>query len=549
MSARRARAGESEPIAPSPDLALAREDPRSPGVRAGAWLTLLAVASLATRLPFLRYPFLNVDEAVHLVGSWELLRGGRLYVDFADNKPPLVHVFYAVAQILFGDGILAVRLLAALALTPLTALGASAFFGHGRRGQAAALAFIVASAALLASDAHAVHCEHVLLLPLAWSMVVLRSPRSMRQAGPLFSAGVLLGLATLAKQPAAACLLVPMAGVLQAARPARPGARVLEYASRVRRALPLWGALLVGFALPLLATAALFQREGTLGSAVFWIWRFNLGHIANPMPPADMLVRVATMGGLVAPAAGALLAAAWWGRRRRSSGHRRRLPWLLAIATFFPALLGFRLFGHYFLPFLFALSLAAAPFLGARRQARLRGPLVAFGAFAAVVFTVVGRVVYDPARPVADASRPEYERIGEAVRNDPSCGGPLFVWGYAPAVYAYAAMRPASRFVVPIDTLTGYLAGNDAAAQGRVDTSARIVGAHWDQLMADLEANRPAHFVDTAPADLNRWGRFTLSRFPRLLDLVTRDYHVHAVVDGAVIYRRNECAPATAAAH
>lgn len=562
MSARRARAGESEPVATSPELLYSEMDLRSPRVRTAALFALFAAVSLATRLPFLRHPFLNTDEATHLLGAWELLRGGRLYADFVDNKPPLIHAFYALAQLLFGQGVLSVRLLAALALTPLTALGASAFFGHGRRGVAAALAFIVASAALLASDAHVVHCEHLMLLPLAWSMALLRSPGSTRRAGRLFSAGVLLGVATLAKQPAAACLLVPAAAVLRARRRARPGARPTARRSPpTRRSLltwqsllawrPLllqsagpWGALLAGFSLPLLAAAALFAHEGTLASAVFWIWTVNLEHIANPMPLSDAITRVATMGALVLPSAGTLLAAAWLGRGQASSGHRRALPALLCAATFFPALLGLRLFGHYFLPFLFALSLLSAPLLGARRQAPFRGPIVAFGVFAAAVFTLVGRFVHAPARAVADVSRPEYEHIGESLRKTLGCAdGTLFVWGYAPVVYAYASMRPASRFVVPIDTLTGYIAGNDAAEQGRIDTSARILTAHWDQLMADLAAHRPAYVVDTAPADLNRWGRFSLARFPRLLHFVQRDYHVYAVVDGAVIYRRNECAP------
>jgi hypothetical protein len=158
------------------------------------------------------------------------------------------------------------------------------------------------------------------------------------------------------------------------------------------------------------------------------------------------------------------------------------------------------------------------------------------------VFSVVGRVVHDPARGIADVSRPEYRRIGEAVRRDPCAGADqLFVWGYAPTIYAHAGRRPASRFVVPVDTLTGYLAGNDAAIAGRVDTRHRIVASHWDDLIADLERSRPAHIVDTAPADLNGWGRFALERFPRLLELVRRHYYLHSTIDGAHVYRRMDC--------
>lgn len=502
------------------------------GRRAAVLFVLLASASLITRSAFLRAPFLNVDEAAHLVGSWELLRGRALYLDFADNKPPLVYFFYAAAQLLFGRGLFSVRLFAAAVVLPLTALGAAAFFGYGHRGVAAGLTFIVASAALLASDAHVLHCEHVMLLPLAWSLAVLRSPAALRRPGRLFAAGVLMGLATLGKQPAAVCLGVHALSVL---RERRGGACLAR----------CWAALAAGFAAPLLVAALWLARRGGLREAVFWVYQFNLGHIDNPMPVADEAARVARMGVLLLPAAFPLAAAAQWGLRRRSRGHRTRLPALAALATLLPALLGLRLFGHYFLPLLFALSVGAAPLFGARGRRRGRAALVAAGGTAAVGFTVASSVIHDPARALADVSRPAYEHIGAWVRADAhDCRGSLFVWGYAPTIYALAEARPASRFVVPIDSLTGYLAGNEAVSEGRLDTTARIDPAHWDLLMADLEARRPAHIVDTAPADLNHWGRFSMDRFPRLRDFVRRGYDVAAVVDGAVLYRRKTCSPA-----
>src|SRR5689334_15050226 len=100
MFVRRVRAGESEPLVRPPDLALSIEEAHVSKGRTAALFGLLAAASLVTRLPFLRHPFLNTDEAAHLLGSWELLHGGRLYIDFVDNKPPLVHLFYALAQLL-----------------------------------------------------------------------------------------------------------------------------------------------------------------------------------------------------------------------------------------------------------------------------------------------------------------------------------------------------------------------------------------------------------------------------------------------------------------
>ena len=123
---------------------------------------------------------LDVDEAMHLVGSWELLRGRHLYVGFVDNKPPLLYVYYALAQTVFGRGMFAVHLLTVLATVPLIALGVSSFFGHDRRGVIAGVIYLVASAAYLAHDMHSVNCEILMLLPATWSVVVLRDEQRFR---------------------------------------------------------------------------------------------------------------------------------------------------------------------------------------------------------------------------------------------------------------------------------------------------------------------------------------------------------------------------------
>jgi 4-amino-4-deoxy-L-arabinose transferase-like glycosyltransferase len=66
----------------------------------------------------------NHDEASYIVGSWELLHGRLPYTDFADNKPPLIYVYYAVTQLLAGYGIVGVRLATTLVTLPLTAFAA-----------------------------------------------------------------------------------------------------------------------------------------------------------------------------------------------------------------------------------------------------------------------------------------------------------------------------------------------------------------------------------------------------------------------------------------
>src|SRR5664279_1662876 len=81
---------------------------RRPGL---ALFFLFVATSLASRGFLIGVDILDVDEAMHIVGSWELLRGKHLYVGFVDNKPPLLYVYYAFAQLVFGRGMLAIHIL------------------------------------------------------------------------------------------------------------------------------------------------------------------------------------------------------------------------------------------------------------------------------------------------------------------------------------------------------------------------------------------------------------------------------------------------------
>src|SRR4029078_5269706 len=106
----------------------------------------------ATRWLSLAVDVVDVDEACHIVGSWQLMRGGLLYTDFVDNKPPLLYAFYAAAQALAGRGLFAVHLATALCVVPFTDLAVSACYRQRRTGLIAALTFLLYSSAFLGHD-------------------------------------------------------------------------------------------------------------------------------------------------------------------------------------------------------------------------------------------------------------------------------------------------------------------------------------------------------------------------------------------------------------
>jgi len=147
--------------------------------------------------------------------------------------------------------------------------------------------------------------------------------------------------------------------------------------------------------------------------------------------------------------------------------------------------------------------------------------------------------LYSGDRKVYRERDPVYERIANRLKRDPCHPrASLFVWGYAPAFYYYAGMRPASRFVVMGQArLTGYVSGN----LGSLNKRSEGVQQHWDWLMADLEKNHTTYVLDTAPAAIYRWNHFPLNRFPRLADYVAKNFERIDEIDEVVIYRRRHC--------
>ena len=499
-------------------------------------LLLFVAASVATRAAFLAVPCLDLDEAAQLVVAREWLSGGTLYRDVADNRPPLLYAFYALAQSL-GGGLPAVRIGVAVLVLPLAAFAASAFFRHDRRGILAGLLFLVYGAAYLAHDMHSASPELLMTLPLAAALVLARESAPVTPAR-LLAQGLLVGVAALLRQQAA--LWLPALAL--AAWDAGPRAAI---GPRARRASLLL-ALATGFVLPLAACWASFAARGAAADLVFWTWTHNLEYAKNPISPAEAFERAASA---LLPFLVATAPLSWAGWRSRALLGRRW--WTLATAaagSLAGATLGFRFFPHYLVPLYLPLALAAAPATALWLEAR--GPAarvaIAWPAVLLAGFTAANLVLYGGASHVYEETKPVFRRVGERLRGDGCYGaGPLFVWGFAPQLYLEAGLRPASRYVMPQAPLTGYVPGNRASRSGEAATASLVRSEHREQLLSDLERRRPAFVVDTAPSGLHGWDRYPLAGFPELEAFVRDGYDAVAVVDGAWIWRRRGCESAS----
>ena len=504
---------------------------RRPGL---ALFLLFLATSLATRGFLLGVDFLDVDEAMHIMGSWELLRGGHLYLGFVDNKPPLLYVYYVVAQLLFGRGMLAVHLLTVVVTVPLTALGVSAFFAHDRRGVMAGMTFLVFGAAYLAHDMHAANCEILMLLPATWAVVAVRDEERSRRTGWLFWAGGLLGISMLFKQMALAWA------------PALVLAAVL--ASRGARRSLLWSlpAFVAGLAIPLLATWAVFAALGESQAFLYWTVFYNFGYAQQPMAGSEALGRIAKY---FLPFVAATIGLWIMALRARSllPRHQRVVVLGVLVCTLPIVFVGFRMYPHYYVPLYTPLALAAAPFLAGlwvfplQRGAKL---VLAYALASIVCFSAANGILYLSGHQFPwEEHNPEYGTVADVLRAD-ACfeGASMFTWGPGP-MFAYPAGLPlASRFALPYSTICGYVPGNWAIASGRVKATDVIRPEHWDQLMGDLERNRATYFIDGARAFRN-WKAFPVENYPRMVGFLDAHYQLLTTVGAIRIFKRRDCEP------
>ncbi|MCU0242299.1 MAG: hypothetical protein MUF51_07735, partial [Vicinamibacteria bacterium] len=471
----------------------------------------------------------------HIVGSWEWLRGRVLYIEFVDNKPPLLYVYYAIAQIIFGRGLAAVHLFTVLITAPLTAWAAAAFYRHERRGIVAALTFLVASAAFLAHDMQAAHAEAPMSALAAWALVALRDGDARRRPGHAALAGGLLSLAALCAyqallwMPAVAfCILWPRAGV--------------SLRARVTSAL----AFLLGAAAPVLAVYVHFVRLGASDALLYWLITVNAKYVANPITAHEAASRAISY---LLPFL-LVTAPLWWGLAQsltdRDADESRMLIIGVTTAGLASSLLGLRFYPHYFIPLYLPLALAAAPaftrWIESNARAARRLALYAAGIWA--LFAVLNAIAYfDDQSRVYRETDPIFRDVGARLRAERCAAGDnVFVWGWAPSIYYYADLPIAARFVSLAQArLTHYAPGNLESVRRDNGLQADDTHPHWDWLMQDLERNRATFIIDTAPAGLFRWNHYPISDYPRLAKYLDDHYTLIGELRRVRLYRRNGC--------
>jgi 4-amino-4-deoxy-L-arabinose transferase-like glycosyltransferase len=494
-------------------------------------LVLLALCA-GLRIVSLVRPCLSDDEATYCVVAREMLHGRVLYRDVVDHKPPLIYLTYAGAQAVGGvaNGMLVLHILtivvvwATALLLGRIARRASDAVPEDEVPFVASLLYVVFTTTLLDFDALAANCELYMLLPLTASVLLyLRGFRTARIAD-LLGAGALVGVAILYKYQAAVQL------------PLYAGHLLVFHRRRLLNLATGWGALALGATVPLSAALWVLGRAGALGAALFW-FTFNGRYIRQGMHLAEVAVRaVPRISYGVAPALllwvlGLRAALGRWRRREQDPAGVFLIGW--GAVSLLATTAGGRFFGHYFHQVTAPLAVLAAPGAARLWRARRTVGLLAAG-LPAAVFLLVG-LFHAPMARAVGAGDPDAAAIAASIRARSGPDDGLVVWGNLPVLY-FEARRPLGTRFVFSNYQTGLSPATRTQSDPGADASANVVEESWQMFAEDLVVRRPKVFVDTSPGNLAGYGKFPLSRFPRLQSIVDRNYALSDDVAGARLY-------------
>ena len=462
---------------------------------ATVWL-VVALLTLALRLPDIGNPLIDLDEQFYLLVGDRLLHGALPYVDIWDRKPVGLFLLYAAARSLGGDPWVGYQLLAtafAIATAGLIAtltrrvargwapVAAGAIylvwvgFQGGRGGQSPIFydAFIAAAA-------------------LATMAAIDRPDRSWRY-GPV--AMVLCGLALQIKPT-----VVFEGGWF--------GLTLLFVAWRGSFGMPrlaLYAVALVGIALA--PSALAYATYVTLGHGAAW-WFANVESIfqrgfAPTEPMGGRITGIALM--LLVPLGAALIGA------MRSHGPARLflLGWLVMAIVGFLAIPPY--YNHYALPLLVPLAVLAGVGVGANRM------LALITAGSAVLLLWLVGYPHGGERAQARATLARLATTVDRYR----AGGCLFDFASVPALYVATGACTRSRYVF--------------APHLMLATEAPAIGVDQLAEVRRILATRPPVIVTGPPLP-------GLARPPvaAVAQALARDYRRVDATSGYTVYARRD---------
>ncbi len=435
---------------------------------------------------------LDWDESFYAVVAQRWLHGGVPYADIWDIHPMGVPALYALATAVVGDGLLAARLLAWLAVAGTATLLWAFAERYLRRRPAGLLAGVFYLAYMARPEGLAANTEVFNNLAVTAASFVLAGELIPARVVPVFAGALLLGFGLQFKYvvfPEAAMLC----GTLLLYQ--------LRNGATLRRTIGLAGIAIAGGLLPTLIATAYYWWAGALQPYLDATLRANVAYVDEPLVWSTIFLRLRygllpISGLLIWPFVLAVLA------RRPVLDRRQRLIclWLVIwlVAACIDVIMPLKFWKHYFnalVPPLCLLSALGVALL-AREMAANFGRMLAVG----ITLTLLPAAV-EIAGHIGDSrsfGRTNVPReIAERINAGGSNGHDVYVFDYDPLVYVWSDNAPPSRFVLGVE-LAEFAASTGTGADAEIG---RILDTKPRWIV--LERPSPYHYTDAILGELN----------------------------------------------
>lgn len=467
-------------------------------------------------LPSFFLPIWSKDEGYWWAFGAAIARGGLLYRDAVDNRPPLFIQIYAWAIQGFGShAFLALHLLVTLGnLLVLYLLYqiAREYFNESAGFWVAGF-YLLLQGSLYNQELLAANAENFAMPLIVLSLFFYIRYLKNHRMSLLLLTSLVVGLAFYIRQTVGIQLAVFAADLL-----------FRRDRTWKRKGFELF-LLSAGFSAASLGYFFYFYHQGILPDFIFWVFQLPGVYVgSSELMWWHIAWQVLWKTGLVVLTGAPvwLLAFSAFSRWKKV-GVNDRLWFLFFLAQSLTVFVGWRFSLHYYIQVFPAAALLAGWALHQRTSRRKWAMVLTCVAFGLFFAESIYRVA---------AQKNSFRDIGLALKERVPAGESLFIWGYYPAIYFYSGLPNASRF------LESHFLSGQAREDVVPETLPPEIEKMWRWLFEDFSQHPPLWFLDTTTYPVSGRYLYPISRYSRLQGILDQHYEWVGRIREAELYHR-----------